>query len=149
MPQSAMILTTACPKPAVPLEDCQRECCRVIHSASPRRSRYTESSSFPPSCTAKRPGSSIGSRPGPFSYFINKLTLRHLHQMARLCVKRRGRPEIQPAHHKAHGVSGAVSLGWPRHKDGRHMHIESNHLQRVLERKSDHIAARKSVIKIN
>ena len=26
MPQSARILITACPKPAVPLEDCQREC---------------------------------------------------------------------------------------------------------------------------
>ena len=47
MPQSARILTPACPKPAVPLEDCQQEYGRVIRSASPRRSRYTEPSSFP------------------------------------------------------------------------------------------------------
>ena len=53
MQQSAKILTTACPKPAVPLEDCQREYDRVIRSASPQRSRYTGPSFFPPSCTVQ------------------------------------------------------------------------------------------------
>ena len=64
MPQSARILTTACPKPAIPLEDCPREYGRVIHSAFPQRSRYTGPSSFPPSCTVQRPGFSIESRSG-------------------------------------------------------------------------------------
>ena len=35
MPQSAKILTTACPKPAVLLEDCHRECGIIIRSSSP------------------------------------------------------------------------------------------------------------------
>ena len=71
MPQSARILTTACPKPAVPLEDCQREYGRVMRSASPHRSRSTEPSSFPPSCTVLRPGFSFKSRSGYWSGFTN------------------------------------------------------------------------------
>ena len=76
MPQSAMILTTACPKPEVPSEDSQRECSGVIHSASPRRSRNTEPSSSPPSCMAKRPAPSIGSRSGPRA--ISSTSLRSI-----------------------------------------------------------------------
>ena len=38
MPRSAKILTTACPKPVVPLEDCQREYGRVWQSHSLRLS---------------------------------------------------------------------------------------------------------------
>ena len=44
------------PKSAVPLEDCHREHGKVIRSASPQKSRHTELSSFPPSCTVQRPG---------------------------------------------------------------------------------------------
>ena len=71
MPQSAKILTTACPKPAVPFEDCSREYGRVTRSASPQRSGYTGPSSFPPSCTVQRRGFSIGSRSGYWSGFTN------------------------------------------------------------------------------
>ena len=71
MPQSARILTTACPKPAVPLEDCQREYGRVTRSASPQRSRYTGPSSSLSSCTVQRPGFSIRSRSGYWSGFTN------------------------------------------------------------------------------
>ena len=71
MPQSARILTTACPKPAVPLEDCQRKYGGVTRSASPQRSRYTGPSSFPPSCAVQRPWFSIGSRSGHWSGFTN------------------------------------------------------------------------------
>ena len=71
MPQSARILTTARPKPAVPLEDCQREYGRAIRSASPRSSRYTGPSSLPPSCTVQRPRFSIGSRSGYWSGLTN------------------------------------------------------------------------------
>ena len=71
MPQSARIWTTACPKPAGPLKDYEREYDRVTRSASPLRSRYTEPSSFPPSCTVQRPGFLIGSRSGCWSGFTN------------------------------------------------------------------------------
>ena len=71
MPQSARILTTACPKPAIPLEDCQREYGKVTRSASPQRSKYTGPSSFPPSSTVQRPRFSVGSRSGFLSGFNN------------------------------------------------------------------------------
>ena len=70
-PQSARILTTACSKLAVPLEDCQIEYGRATRSTSPRSSRYTGPSSLPPSCTVQRPGFSIGSRSGYWSGFTN------------------------------------------------------------------------------
>ena len=54
--------STACPKPAVPLEASQRECGRVIYFTSPQRSRYTESSLFPPSCMVQRTGFFIKSK---------------------------------------------------------------------------------------
>ena len=82
MPQSARILTTACPRPTVPLEDCQREYSRATRSVSPRSSRFTGPSSLPPSCTVQRPGFSIALHP--------------LHQMARPRVKRRSPQESQP-----------------------------------------------------
>ena len=71
MPQSARILSTAYPKPVVPLKDYQRECGRVTRSASPQRFNYTEPSSFSPSCTVQRPVFSIGSRSGYWSDFTN------------------------------------------------------------------------------
>ena len=67
----ARILTSTCPKQAVPLEDCQREYGKVIRSASPRRTKYTKPSSFAPSCTVQRPGFSTGRRSGYLSGFIN------------------------------------------------------------------------------
>ena len=71
MPQSARILITACPKPTVPLEDCQRQYGRATRSASSRSSRYTGLSSLPPSCMMQRPGFSIGGRSGSWSDFTN------------------------------------------------------------------------------
>ena len=49
MPQSARILTSACPKPAVPWEDCQRGYGRVTRSASPQRQLHIHcrTSSYP------------------------------------------------------------------------------------------------------
>ena len=61
---AARILTTTFPKPAVSVEDCRREYGRVLHSAAPQRSRYTEPSSFQPSCTVQRPGFSTRSGSG-------------------------------------------------------------------------------------
>ena len=62
-------LTLACPKPEVPLEDCQREYSRVTRSTSSQRPSYTEPSPFSPSCTVQRPGFSLGSISGYLSCF--------------------------------------------------------------------------------
>ena len=71
MPQSAKILTTACQKPAVPLEDHQRQYGRVMCSTSPQRSKHTQLSLFPPSCMVQRHGFPIESLLGHWSSFIN------------------------------------------------------------------------------
>ena len=136
MPQSARILTTACPRAAVPFEDCQRKYGRVTRSASPQRSRYTGPSSFPLSCTVHRPGFSIGSRSGYWSGFTNTPALHPWHQMARPRVKQRSPQESQPAQHRVHLVSGAAALSWPCHKDRRRSHAQSSLLQRAPRRKA-------------
>ena len=69
----------------------------VTRSASPRSSRYTGLSSFPPSCTVQRPGFSIGSRSGYWSGFISAACARNPQ-------------ESQPAQHRVHLASGAAAL---------------------------------------
>ena len=120
MPQSARILTTTCTKPAVPLEDCRRQYGRIICSASPRRSSYTELSSFPSSCTVQRPELSTGSRQGYLSDFTNAACAQSL---ASKEVKRRSPKEGQPVQQRAYLASGAVALGLPCRKNRRHKHI--------------------------
>ena len=130
MPQSARILTTACPKPAVPLEDCHREYGKATRSASPRSSRYTGPSSFPPSCTVQR--------------LTNAACAP---QMAKPRVERRSPQESQPAQHRVHLASGAAALGWPRHKDGRCTHSQSSLLQRTPRRKTRSWCSKKKLYK--
>ena len=112
MAQSAWILTTACPKPAVPFESCQREYGRVTCSASPQRFRYTGPSSFPRSGTVQRPCL--------FLFFSEADEGLHpWHQMTRPRVKRRSPQESQPAQHRSSpscfrcSCTGlALSQGW-------------------------------------
>ena len=111
MPQSARILTTACPNPAVSLEDCQREYGRITRSAFPQRFRYT-GPLYPPSCTVQRPGFSIGSISGYLSGFTNAACAPSWHQMARPSVERRNSQESQPAQHRVHLQ---VQLRWAGH----------------------------------
>ena len=59
------------------------------------------------------------------------LALYPWHQMARPRVERRSFQESQPVHL----ASGAAALGWPRHKDGRHSHVQSSLLQQAPKRK--------------
>ena len=94
MPQSARILITPCPRPAVPLEDFQREYGRAKRSTSPQRSRYTGQSSFPPSCTVQRPGLSIRSRSGYPSSFTNAVCAPSLASNGKTTC-RRGRKSDQ------------------------------------------------------
>ena len=138
MPQSARIWTTACPKPAGPLEDYEREYDRVTRSVSPLRSRYTEPSLFPPSCTVQRPGFLIGSRSGYWSGFTNAAYAPPLASNGKtMCqTKKSSREPACPAQHRVHLASGAAALGWPRHKDGRRSHAQSSLLQRAQRRKA-------------
>ena len=135
MPQSARILTTACLKPAVPFEDCQREYGRVTRSASPQRSRYKEPSPFPHSCTVQRPGFSIGSRSGYLSGFTNAAYAPSLASNDKT-TSRTEKSLRQSTQHRVHLASGAAALGWPRHKDGRRRHAQSSRLQRAARKKA-------------
>ena len=113
IPPVSKDLETACPKPEVPLVDCQREYGRVTRSAPPQRFRYTVPSSFPSSCTAQRRGFSIGSRSGYWSGFIYAACAPSLAPMARPRVERRSHQDSQPAQHRVHLASDAFALGWP------------------------------------
>ena len=110
MPQSARILTTARPKPAVPPEVCQRDYGNVTRSASPQRSSYSELSSFPPSWALYRKQINL---------------LERFHQRC-LCsildITWQGyesNEEVlkRAAQHRVQLVSDAAALGWPYHKD--------------------------------
>ena len=131
MPQSARILTTACPKPVVPFEDCQREYGRVTRSASPQKSRYTGRRRSHPPVGCRDPGflSETDQATGAVSPTL--LALRPWHQMVRPRVERRSPQESQPAQHTVHLASSAAALGWSRHKDGRRPHAQSSLLQRA------------------
>ena len=144
MPQSARILTTACPKPAVPFEDCQREYGRATRSASPRNSRYTGLSSLPHSCTVQRPGFSIGSRSGYWSGFINAACAPSLASNGKI-ASRTKKPVSQPAQHGVHLASGAAALGWPRHKNGRRTHAQNSLLQRAPRTKARSWCSKKAL----
>ena len=138
------MMTTTCPKLAVPLEDCQREYGRVTCSTSPQKSRYMGPLSFTPSCMVQRPGFSIGSRSGYLSGFTNSTCTLSLASKARLRVERRSPQESQPAQHRVHLASGAVALGWSRHKDGRHTHAKSSLLQQAPRRKAQSWCSKKA-----
>ena len=141
MPQSTRILTTACPKPAVPLADCQREYGKATRSASPRSSKYTGTSSFPPIGTVQRPGFSIGNRAGYLSGFTNAACAPSLASNGKSMCQRSPQ-ESQPAQHRVHLASGAAALGWPRHKDGIRM-PKAVFFSALQEEKRDRGAPRK------
>ena len=133
MPQSIRILKNACPKPAVPLEDCQRENVRVTRSASPQRSRAIVIPTLLYDAE---------------TWVLYQKEIRLLEQFYRCClrsilgIKRQGcvkgksPQESQPARHRVHHASGAAVLGWPHQKDGRCMHAQSGFLQQAPRRKT-------------
>ena len=53
------------------------------------------------------------------------LALHPWHQTARPHVEQRGPQGSQPAQNRVHLASGATALGWPHHKDGRRMLVQS------------------------
>ena len=136
MPQSARILTTACPKPAVPLEDYQREYGSVTRSASPQRSRYTGPSSFPPSCTVQRPGFSIGRRSGYWSGFTNAACAPTLASNSKTTCRTNesSREPACPAYSPF--CFRCSCAGLARHKDGRRTHAQSSLHQRASRMKA-------------
>ena len=140
-------MTTACRKPAVPLEDCQREYGTVTRSPPPppQRSGYTEPSSFPSSCTLLRSGFSIGSRSGYLSGFTNAACTPSMVSNGKTTCKRKSPQESQPAQHIIHLASGAAALGWPCHKDGRRTHVQSSLLQQAPRRKARSWCSKKAL----
>ena len=130
IPQSARILITAGSKPAVPLEDCQREYGRATRSASPRSSRYTGPSSLPPSCTVQRHGSLSEADQATGAVSPTLLALYPWHQMQDYMLNEKIR-KSQPIQHRVQFASCAAALGWPRHKNGRRRHAQSCLLQQA------------------
>ena len=72
------------------------------------------------------------------------LALHPPHQMARPHATRRSPQESQPAQHRVPLASGTAALGWPRHKDGRHMHAQSSLLQQAPRRKAQSWCSKKA-----
>ena len=139
MPQSARILTSACLKPAVSLEDSQRKYGRVTRSTSPQTSKYTGP---PVRCRDLGSLSEADQATGAVSPTL--LALHSWHQMARPLVELRSPQESQPAQHRVHLASGAAALGWPCHKDGRRTHAKKKvFFSAVQEGKRDHGAPKK------
>ena len=136
MPQSARILTTACPNPAVPLEDCQREYGRVTCSASSQKSRYARPLSFPPSCKVQRPGFSISSRWGYQSSFTSSACAPSLALNGKTMCQMKKSSREPASQQRVHLASGASVLGWPHHKDGRWTHAQSSLLHWAPRRKT-------------
>ena len=136
MPQSAWILTTACPKPAVPLEGCQRE--YGSHSFRPSTKIQICRAVVVPILLIRRRdvGSLSEADQATGAVSPTLLVLHPWHQMARPRVERRSPQESQPAQHGVHPASGAAALGWPRHKDGRRTHAQSRLLQQAPRRKA-------------
>ena len=114
MPQSARIVTTACPKPAVSLEDRQKEFDRVTRSASPQRARYTQGRRRShPSVRCRDLGSLSEADQATGAVSPTLLALHSWHQMARPRVERRSPQESQPAQHRVHFLQ--VQLRWAGH----------------------------------
>ena len=136
MPQSARILTTPCPKPAVPLEDCQREY-PLAESLAPSLHKdpglQSCRSHSPVRCRDLGSLSEVDQATGAVSPTL--LALHPWHLTARPRVEQRSAQESKPAQHRVHLASGAAALGWPRHKDGRHTHDRSSLLRRAPRRK--------------
>ena len=137
MPQSARILTTARPKPAFPLEDCQREYGRITPSASPQRSRYTRPSSLPPSCRGSRCrdlDSLSEADQATGTVFTNGACAPSLASNGKTTCRTKRRailPSIE-------SIMPQVQLrwGWPRHKNRRRTRAQSRLLQRAPRKKA-------------
>ena len=129
MPQSTRILTTACPKPAVPLETVKGSMAESLtlplHKDPGTQSRRH---SHPP-VWCRDLGSLLKADQATSAVSPTLLGLHPLHQMARPHVEQRSPQESQPAQQRVHLASGAAVLGWPHHKDGRHTYAESSLLQ--------------------
>ena len=113
MPQSARILTTACPKPEVPLVDCQRE--YGSHSFRPSTKIQICRAVVVPILLIRRRdvGSLSEADQATGAVLPTKLALHPWHQRARPRVERRSPQDSQPAQHRVHLASGAAALGWP------------------------------------
>ena len=114
MAQSARLLTTACPKPAVPLEDCQREYGSHSLRLSTKIQVY-RAVVDPTLCTVQRPGFSIGSRSRYLGSFNSAACAPSLALNGKTTQsKNSSREPACPAQSLS-----CFKCSWPHHKDGR------------------------------
>ena len=98
---------------------------RVIRSAFPQRSRYTEPSSFPPPVRCRNLGSLLEADQATGAVSLTLLALHSWHQMTRPRVSRRSPQKGQYSQHRVHLASVAAVLDCPRHKNGRRIHAKA------------------------
>ena len=112
------------PKPAVPLEDCQREY-PLAESLAPSLHKDPGIQGHHhshPSVRCRDLGSLWEVDQATGVVLLKLLALHPRHQMARPHVEQISPQESQPAQHRIHLASGAAALGWPSHKDGWKMY---------------------------
>ena len=132
MPHSERSLTTACPKPTVPLEDCQRESLAPPFQKDPgvqgRRRSHP-----PVRCRDLDFLSEADQATG--AVLPSLLALHPGHQTARPPLEQEVlKTASLPS--RVHLAPGAAALSWPRHKNGRCTHAQSSRLHRAPRRKA-------------
>ena len=134
MLQSARISTTACPMPAVPFEDCQREYGRVIRSSLHENPGIQSRHLYHPSVLCR----DLGSPPEAVQTgFINAACTPSWHLIARPRFKRRSPQENWPVQHRVHLASGAAAkAGNVSKMDRRRKHTQGSVFQRAPRRKA-------------
>ena len=128
MPQSARILTTACPAKSM-----AESLAPPLHKNPGIQGRCR---THPP-VRCRDLGSLSEADQATGAVLPTLLALHPWHQMARLHFKRKSPQESQPAQQRVHLASGAAALGWPRHKDGRRTHACS---KKALQRSGEETA---------
>ena len=144
MPQSARILITACPKPAVPFEHCQEGIAESIAPPLHKDPGIQGRRRSHPPVRCGDLGSLSEADQATGVVLPTLLALNPWNRVARPRVKRRSPQESQPALDRVHLASGAAALGWPRHKDGRRTHAQSSLLQRAPRRKASSRCSKKA-----
>ena len=136
MPQSARILTTACPKQVVPWKAVKKSMAESRASPLHKDPGIQGRRRSHPPVRCRDLGSPSEANQTTGAVLPTLLALHPRHQMARLRVKLRSPQESQPAQHRVHLAPSEATLGWRRLKDGRRSHAQSNLLRRAPRRKA-------------
>ena len=138
-------MTTACPKPAVPLETVKENMAESLAPPLHKDPGIQGLRRPHPPERCRDPGSLPEADQATRAISPTLLALHPWNQMARPRVERRCPQESQPAQHRVHLAAGAAAPGWPRHKDGRHTHARSSFLQQTSRRKARSWCSKKAL----